>query len=62
MAQPIVKWAGGKTQLLDRIQDLSPEHFDNYFEPFSVAQQYFLILQAVTTILNISSSAILILH
>lgn len=62
MAQPIVKWAGGKTQLLDRIQELSPEHFDNYFEPFSVGLQYFLILQAATITSNISLSTILTLH
>lgn len=42
MAQPIVKWAGGKTQLLDRIQELSPEHFDNYFEPFVGGAAVFL--------------------
>lgn len=31
---PIVKWAGGKTQLLDRILSLMPSSFDSYFEPF----------------------------
>jgi DNA adenine methylase len=31
---PFVKWAGGKTQLLDRIDKLVPKAFDRYFEPF----------------------------
>jgi DNA adenine methylase len=31
---PFVKWAGGKTQLLDRIDKLVPNVFDRYFEPF----------------------------
>ncbi|MCF0116648.1 MAG: Dam family site-specific DNA-(adenine-N6)-methyltransferase [Bacilli bacterium] len=31
---PFVKWAGGKTQLLDVIESHLPEKFNRYFEPF----------------------------
>ena len=31
---PFVKWAGGKTQLLDRIRALMPKEYNHYFEPF----------------------------
>lgn len=31
---PFVKWAGGKTQLLDVIMSHIPEKFNRYFEPF----------------------------
>lgn len=31
---PFVKWAGGKTQLLDRIRELMPKEYNDYFEPF----------------------------
>ena len=31
---PFVKWAGGKTQLLDRLDKLIPKAFGRYFEPF----------------------------
>lgn len=31
---PFVKWAGGKTQLLDRLDELIPKTFNRYFEPF----------------------------
>ena len=31
---PFVKWAGGKTQLLDVIEAHLPEKFNRYFEPF----------------------------
>lgn len=32
--RPFVKWAGGKTQLLETIENHLPEHFNRYFEPF----------------------------
>jgi DNA adenine methylase len=31
---PFVKWAGGKTQLLDRLDKFIPITFNRYFEPF----------------------------
>ena len=32
--KPIIKWPGGKTQLLDKIKELLPETYNRYFEPF----------------------------
>lgn len=48
---PFVKWAGGKTQLLDKIHALMPKTYNRYFEPFigggalmfSVAPKDFII-------------------
>ncbi|RJT04897.1 DNA adenine methylase [Halococcus sp. IIIV-5B] len=34
MARPILKWAGGKRQLLDAIYDRFPRSYDRYHEPF----------------------------
>lgn len=31
---PIVKWAGGKHQLLEIIKELMPKEYNNYYEPF----------------------------
>lgn len=31
---PVVKWAGGKRQILSKIKDNMPNEFNNYFEPF----------------------------
>jgi DNA adenine methylase len=43
-ARPIVKWAGGKGQLLDRLQPLFPEKFNRYIEPFVGAGALFFRL------------------
>lgn len=32
--KPFVKWAGGKTQIIDKIRDLAPKKYNTYFEPF----------------------------
>lgn len=33
-AQPFIKWAGGKRQLLTHIHELMPKKYNNYIEPF----------------------------
>ena len=32
--KPVLKWAGGKTQLLDRLESRVPEEYNRYYEPF----------------------------
>lgn len=32
--KPIIKWPGGKNQLLDKIRERLPESFNAYYEPF----------------------------
>lgn len=32
--KPIIKWAGGKTQLISRIKERMPMTYNNYYEPF----------------------------
>lgn len=32
--KPIIKWAGGKTQLLPYINEILPKSYNKYFEPF----------------------------
>jgi DNA adenine methylase len=34
MVQPILKWAGGKRQLIDELYARFPENYDHYHEPF----------------------------
>ena len=32
--RPLLKWAGGKRQLLPELRRFYPRRFDRYFEPF----------------------------
>ena len=34
MIKPLIKWAGGKRQLLSRLQDRLPDRWGTYYEPF----------------------------
>lgn len=44
-AQPLVKWVGGKRQLLPQLRTLFPKDFNNYFEPFLGGGAVFFSLQ-----------------
>lgn len=33
-AKPILKWAGGKRQLIDKLIQYMPKNYNNYYEPF----------------------------
>lgn len=49
---PFVKWAGGKTQLLDRLHTFMPNKFNNYFEPFIGGGSFFLNLAPAKATIN----------
>ena len=42
--KPVVKWAGGKTQLLDKLKCLMPKEYNRYYEPFIGGVLYYWIL------------------
>ena len=44
--RPILKWVGGKTQLLEQMQPLMPKTFHRYFEPFVGGAAVFFDLRA----------------
>lgn len=49
---PFVKWAGGKTQLLDKLYSLKPKEFNTYFEPFVGGGSFFLSLAPRKAVIN----------
>ena len=32
--KPLLKWCGGKTQIINKIMDKFPKKINNYYEPF----------------------------
>lgn len=52
LAQPFLKWAGGKRQLLPVIKEYSPKKFTQYYEPFVGAGAVLFSLQPKKSIIN----------
>lgn len=52
---PIVKWAGGKRQLLPILQQFIPSSFDAYYEPFLGGAAVLLALKPKVAIVNDSN-------
>lgn len=50
--RPFVKWAGGKTQILDELMQRIPNEFNNYFEPFVGGGAFFLKLEHPRSVIN----------
>lgn len=50
--KPIVKWAGGKTQLLEHIKKMLPKKYNCYFEPFLGGGAVLLDLNPQKAIVN----------
>jgi DNA adenine methylase len=49
-AQPVLKWAGGKTQILDRLLATAPRRIGTYYEPFVGGGALFFALSAAARI------------
>lgn len=56
---PFVKWAGGKTQLLEVIESHLPEHFNRYYEPFVGGGALLFKLQPNTFSINDMNSELI---
>lgn len=42
---PVVKWAGGKRQLLDELKNYMPKKYKTYYEPFIGGGALFFSIQ-----------------
>lgn len=56
---PILKWAGGKRQLLSEINPIVPKEFKKYYEPFVGAGAVLLELQPKVAIINDTNSELI---
>lgn len=50
--QPVLKWAGGKRQLVEVIKKYMPAHFSRYYEPFVGAGAVLLDIQPKDAVIN----------
>lgn len=60
--EPVVKWAGGKRQLLDRIGARTPQQFGRYFEPFFGGGAVFFDLHPDKVTVNDINSSLMSLY
>lgn len=51
MPRPFLKWAGGKSQLIQQYLPYFPEHYQNYYEPFVGGGAIFFYLQPARSLL-----------
>lgn len=56
---PFVKWAGGKRQLLGKIQERIPENYNHYFEPFVGGGAVFFGTQPSKALINDINKALI---
>lgn len=49
---PMVKWVGGKRQLIDKLLEKVPKDFDTYYEPFFGGGALFFALQPEKAVIN----------
>jgi len=52
LVMPVVKWVGGKRQLLTEIDKYIPSHFSTYYEPFLGGGAVFFYLQPQKAVVN----------
>ncbi|WP_396611465.1 DNA adenine methylase [Haloferax sp. S1W] len=52
MAKPVLKWAGGKRQLLDELYARFPENYEHYHEPFFGGGALFFDIEPVDGTIN----------
>ncbi len=52
MCKPVIKWVGGKRQLIDEIKKNLPKNFNRYFEPFIGGGAVFFALKRTDSVIN----------
>lgn len=61
-ARPVLKWAGGKSQMLDTLLPLVPEQYGKYIEPFFGGGALFFALEPESAVIADSNPEIINLY
>ncbi len=61
-ARPVLKWAGGKSQLLPKLEELSPDSFGKYIEPFIGGGALFFHLAPNASVLGDTNAELINLY
>ena len=61
-AKPIVKWAGGKRQIIDKLIECLPRKYNNYYEPFIGGAALLLELMPEKAVINDVNSELLSIY
>ncbi len=59
---PVLKWAGGKTQLLEALQARMPEDYGRYYEPFIGGGALFLAVSPADAVINDTNEQLINLY
>lgn len=59
---PVLKWAGGKTQLLDPITERMPKTYNRYYEPFIGGGAVFFAVSPSAAIINDTNEQLINLY
>ena len=59
---PVLKWAGGKTLLLEELMSKVPQTYNTYFEPFIGAGAFFLSLKPKSAVINDTNEQLINLY
>ena len=52
LLQPVLKWAGGKRQLISQLEKFFPKNFTIYYEPFVGGGAVLFHLQPTKAVIN----------
>lgn len=62
VSRPLLKWAGGKTQMIPNLIDAMPKNFNNYIEPFIGGGALFFYLSPKSAVIADSNPELISLY
>jgi len=62
MCKPVIKWVGGKRQLLKELKERLPKKYNRYFEPFIGGGALFFDLKPINAFINDSNPELVNLY